>query len=72
MSEQIMEHIGEDGVFTGEFAKTTIAELGEGYQDSKSLDDVHNISALAKIAIDSRRANTKLTEAATTAIQRPG
>lgn len=72
MSEQIMEHIGEDGAFTEGFAKTTIAELGEGYQDSKSLDDVHNIGALAKIAIDSRRANTKLTEAAKTAIQRPG
>ncbi len=72
MSEQIMEHIGEDGAFTDGFAKTTIAELGEGYQDSKSLDDVHNIGALAKIAIDSRRANTKLNEAAATAIQRPG
>jgi len=72
MSEQIMEHIGEDGAFTDGFAKATISHLGEGYQDSKSLDDVHNIGALAKIAIDSRRANTKLTEAAATAIQRPG
>jgi hypothetical protein len=72
MSEQIMEHIGEDGAFTDGFAKATITHLGEGYQDSKSLDDVHNIGALAKIAIDSRRANTKLTEAAATAIQRPG
>ena len=72
MSEQIMEHIGEDGAFTDGFAKATKAHLGDGYQDSKSLDDVHNIGALAKIAIDSRRANTKLTEAAATAIQRPG
>ena len=72
MSEQIMEHIGEDGAFAEGFAKTTIAELGEGYQDSKSLDDVHNIGALAKIAIDSRRANTKLPAAETTTIQRPG
>lgn len=72
MSEQIMEHIGEDGAFADGFAKATKAHLGEGYQESKSLDDVHNIGALAKIAIDSRRANTKLTEAAKTTIQRPG
>lgn len=78
MSEQIMEHIGEDGAFAEGFAKTVIAELGEGYIETqergrcKGLDDIHNITALAKSAIDSRRANTKLTEAAKTAIQRPG
>jgi len=68
MSEQIMEHIGEDGTFTDEFAKTVIAELGEGYVETqergrcKTLDDIHDIKALAKSAIDSRRAHAKLSE----------
>lgn len=78
MSEQIMEHIGEDGAFAEGFAKTTIAELGEGYVETqesgrcKILDDVHDIKALAKIAIDSRRKSNELDEAAKTAIKRPG
>ena len=78
MSEQIMEHIGEDGVFAEGFAKTTIAELGEGYVETqergrcKILDDVHDIKSLAKVAIDSRRKSNELDEAAKTAIKRPG
>jgi hypothetical protein len=72
-----MDHIGADGTFTEDFSAAMISELGDGYVESeqqsrcKVLDDIHDIKSLAKSAIDSRRANTQLTEAAKRSIQRP-
>jgi hypothetical protein len=66
--EGIMEHISEDGSFTDGFAPAVIEALGEGYVENdergrcKHLDDIKSVTALAKTAIDTRRANAKLSE----------
>lgn len=85
--DAITDHMGPDGVVTEGFAgamkeriiaehaaKTggTVEEARVLYGDTKFLDDITSITGLAKTGIDSRRANTALTEAAKTAINRPG
>ncbi|MEE9365891.1 MAG: hypothetical protein V3W44_04305 [Dehalococcoidales bacterium] len=70
--ESIVDHIGADGTFTDGFAGAVTAELGEGYEDTKYPGEFQTLTALTKAGIDSRRANTKLTEAAKNSIARPG
>lgn len=69
--ETVMDHIGADGVFTTGFSAAAITGLGEGYENSKYLDDVTDISALVKRGIDTRAKNTELSEQLKTAIRRP-
>ncbi len=81
--EGILDHIGADGVVGTGFAgavKTALAaeataagdaDLAAHYGASKYLDDVTSLTGLVKRGMDTRRDNTRLTEAAKNTIPRP-
>ncbi len=75
--ETVMDHIGADGVFTEGFSKAITTELGEGYVETqdkgrcKILDDVTDVKALAKVAIDSRRQSVELSEQVKKGLSKP-
>jgi len=62
----MMDCIGADGVFTGEFAGAAMTHLGDGYVEAsgkercKAIDDVHDLGGLVKVAADGRSKITKL------------
>ncbi len=69
--EGILDHIGADGTLTAGFAAAVKTELGADYADSKYMDDVTTVTGIVKRGIDTRRDNTRLTEAAKNTIARP-
>lgn len=70
--EGILDHIGPSGVVGAGFADAVKAELGVDYADTKYFDDATTLTGILKRGIDTRRSNTKLTEAAAHAIAKPG
>jgi len=66
---ELLQHIGEDGSFSESFIGAARTIAGEGFEESKVFDDVHDVDTLTK---NYAHAQKKLGERAENVINKPG
>lgn len=72
MSENFVDHIGDDGNFGSGFKDAAIGHLGKDFAETKVLDDVTSVAGLVKHFAHTKRDHGRLGKQLENSIQRPG